>query len=66
MPSRVQAHDKFLAQVYAAVVRHFDMDTLKVVIIASPGFTKEAVHQYILAEAVVGPAFLPFFPLCDR
>lgn len=47
-----KAHDKFLAQVYAAVVRHFDMDTLKVVIIASPGFTKEAVHQYILAEAV--------------
>ncbi|KAK4705159.1 protein pelota, partial [Phenoliferia sp. Uapishka_3] len=48
-----KAHDKFLAQVYAAVVRHFDLDVLKVVIIASPGFTKEAVHQYLLLEAVI-------------
>ncbi|KAM0755950.1 hypothetical protein T439DRAFT_320648 [Meredithblackwellia eburnea MCA 4105] len=47
-----KAHDKFLAQVYAAFVKHFDVDSLKVIIIASPGFTKEAVHQYILDEAV--------------
>lgn len=48
-----QAHSRFNQQVYAALVRHFDLDTLKVVIIASPGFTKESVYQFILDEAVV-------------
>ncbi len=48
-----KAHNKFYDQVYAAVERHFDLDTLKVLIIASPGFVKESVHQHILDEAVV-------------
>lgn len=47
-----KANGRFLDQVYAAVVRHFDFDTLKVLIIASPGFTKEAVQQHLLSEAV--------------
>ncbi|GAA5921378.1 hypothetical protein JCM1841_002464 [Sporobolomyces salmonicolor] len=47
-----KAHSRYLQQVYAAVVRHFDFDTLKVLIIASPGFTKETVHSYLLEEAV--------------
>lgn len=47
-----KAHNKFYDQVYAAVERHFDLDTLKVLIIASPGFVKESVHQHILDEAV--------------
>lgn len=47
-----QAHNKFYEQVYAAVERHFDLDALKVLIIASPGFVKEAVHQHIMDEAV--------------
>ena len=48
-----KAHNKFYDQVYAAVERHFDLDTLKVLIIASPGFVKEAVYQHIIDEAVV-------------
>ncbi len=52
-----QAHGKFLQQVYDAAVRHFNFDELKVLIIASPGFTKEAVHSYLLEEAVVSPCF---------
>lgn len=39
-------------------MRHFDFAALKVIIIASPGFTKEAVHQYFLDEAVVRPLSL--------
>ncbi|GAA6059104.1 hypothetical protein JCM10212_002075 [Sporobolomyces blumeae] len=47
-----KAHARYLQQVYSAVVRHFDFDTLKVLIIASPGFTKEAVHSFLLEEAI--------------
>ncbi|BGP52981.1 hypothetical protein JCM8202_004065 [Rhodotorula sphaerocarpa] len=47
-----RAHGKFLQQVYDAAVRHFNFDELKVLIIASPGFTKEAVYSYLLEEAV--------------
>lgn len=55
-----KAHDKFYAQIYAAVVRHFDLNELKVVIIASPGFTKDSVYAYLIEEAVVRSNF--FFP----
>ncbi|SCZ90752.1 BZ3500_MvSof-1268-A1-R1_Chr1-3g02215 [Microbotryum saponariae] len=47
-----KAHNRFNQQVYAAVVRHFDFDTIKVLILASPGFTKESVYAYIMEEAV--------------
>ncbi|GAA5831292.1 hypothetical protein JCM3766R1_002999 [Sporobolomyces carnicolor] len=47
-----KAHSRYLQQVYAAVVRHFDFEQLKVLIIASPGFTKEAVHTFLIEEAV--------------
>ena len=40
-------------QVYDAVNRHFNFDELKVLIIASPGFTKETVYSFLLEEAVV-------------
>mgnify|MGYP002718179659 FL=1 len=49
----LQAHSKFLMQVYDAVNRHFNFDELKVLIIASPGFTKETVYSFLLEEAVV-------------
>lgn len=49
----MQAHSKFLMQVYDAVNRHFNFDELKVLIIASPGFTKETVYSFLLEEAVV-------------
>ena len=54
----VQAMTKFYQQIYSAVTRHFDFDQLKVVIIASPGFTKEAVLSSIMEEATVS---LPFY-----
>ncbi|KAG0655909.1 Translation factor pelota [Rhodotorula mucilaginosa] len=47
-----RAHSKFLMQVYDAVNRHFNFDELKVLIIASPGFTKETVYSFLLEEAV--------------
>ncbi|GAA6007075.1 hypothetical protein JCM11491_001498 [Sporobolomyces phaffii] len=47
-----KAHSRYLHQVYSAVVRHFDFDQLKVLIIASPGFTKEAVYSFLLEEAI--------------
>ncbi|GAA5872569.1 hypothetical protein JCM16303_004566 [Sporobolomyces ruberrimus] len=47
-----KAQSRYLHQVYSAVVRHFDFDQLKVLIIASPGFTKEAVHTFLLEEAI--------------
>ncbi|GAA5857232.1 hypothetical protein JCM8547_009388 [Rhodosporidiobolus lusitaniae] len=47
-----KANTRYLQQVYDAVNRHFDFETLKVLIIASPGFTKETVHGYLLEEAV--------------
>lgn len=52
-PLVLQAHSKFLMQVYDAVNRHFNFDELKVLIIASPGFTKETVYSFLLEEAVV-------------
>ncbi|BGP12890.1 hypothetical protein JCM10213_005157 [Rhodosporidiobolus nylandii] len=47
-----KAHSRYLQQVYDAVNRHFDFEQLKVLIIASPGFTKETVHSFLLEEAV--------------
>ncbi|SCV68672.1 BQ2448_793 [Microbotryum intermedium] len=47
-----KAHNRFNQQVYAAVVRHFDFDAIKVLILASPGFTKESVYAYLMEEAV--------------
>jgi len=35
------------------VIRHFDFEQLKVLIIASPGFTKEAVYSFLIEEAIV-------------
>ncbi|KPV78587.1 uncharacterized protein RHOBADRAFT_65945 [Rhodotorula graminis WP1] len=47
-----RASGKFLNQVYDAATRHFNFDELKVLIIASPGFTKETVHSFLIEEAV--------------
>jgi hypothetical protein len=44
---------RFYQQVYAAMIRHFDLDQLKAVIIASPGFTREAILQFVMEEAQV-------------
>lgn len=58
--TRVQATARFHAQIYQSISRHFDFDQLKVIIIASPGFVKEAVMQSIFVEATVrfGPLLM--------
>lgn len=48
-----QALSRFHSQIYQAVVRHFDLSLLKVVIIASPGFVNQAVYEHIFSEASV-------------
>jgi protein pelota len=48
-------HDKalvrFYAQVYEALLRHVDVDVVKAVIIASPGFVKDHVYEYVFEQA---------------
>ncbi len=36
--------EKFFAQVYAAILRHLPFTTLRAIVIASPGFTKDSVR----------------------
>ncbi|KAF8517804.1 eRF1 domain 1-domain-containing protein [Gautieria morchelliformis] len=49
-------HDKglerFYNTLYSSFLRHIPYSSLRVVVIASPGFVKEAVYDYIFAEAV--------------
>jgi hypothetical protein len=40
-----QAMEKFFAAVYAAVLRHLPFQTLRAIVIASPGFTREGVSR---------------------
>ncbi|QRW01802.1 mRNA surveillance protein pelota protein [Ceratobasidium sp. AG-Ba] len=42
---------KFYSALYAAFLRHIPVDTLRVIVIASPGFTKDSVYDYIFQEA---------------
>ncbi|KAJ8661019.1 mRNA surveillance protein pelota [Lichtheimia ornata] len=44
--------EKFYDQIYQAILRLFDFNILKAVIIASPGFVREQVYQYISDQAV--------------
>ncbi|GAA94892.1 uncharacterized protein L969DRAFT_89848 [Mixia osmundae IAM 14324] len=46
-----KATQRYHMQIYQAIQRHFDLDQLKAIIIASPGFTKEGVLDFIFAEA---------------
>ncbi|KAL1915550.1 uncharacterized protein VTP21DRAFT_6674 [Calcarisporiella thermophila] len=43
---------RFYEQIYQAILRHINFDIVKGVIIASPGFVKDQLYQYIFAEAV--------------
>lgn len=49
-------HEKGLARFYEAVyqgfLRHIDFASLRVVVIASPGFVKDTMYDYIFAEAL--------------
>lgn len=44
-----RALDKFFDQIIAGMLRHFDFQQLKCVIIASPGFVKERFRDYLQA-----------------
>ena len=43
---------KFYETVYASFLRHIPFHSLRVVVLASPGFVKDAVYDYIFAEAL--------------
>ncbi|KAH8925484.1 hypothetical protein BT69DRAFT_1197802, partial [Atractiella rhizophila] len=47
-----KATERFHQQVYDAITRHFKLEELKVIILASPGFYKDALSAYIFNEAV--------------
>lgn len=49
--SRSSSLQKFNAVVLRAMLQHLDLDHLKVVIIASPGFVKDAFFEYAFLEA---------------
>ena len=48
-------HDKGLARfydtLYPSFLRHIPYTTLRAIVIASPGFVRDAVYDYIFAEA---------------
>ncbi|RIB07000.1 hypothetical protein C2G38_2114806 [Gigaspora rosea] len=43
---------KFYEQVLQAILRHVNFEIVKVVILASPGFVKDQLREYIFAEAL--------------
>ncbi|CAG8716016.1 35551_t:CDS:2, partial [Racocetra persica] len=43
---------KFYDQVLQAILRHINFEIVKVVILASPGFVKDQLREYIFAEAL--------------
>ncbi|CAO3651136.1 unnamed protein product [Cunninghamella blakesleeana] len=43
---------KFYDQIYNAIIRTVDFNITKAIIIASPGFVKDQVYQYIFEQAV--------------
>ncbi|KAF8681383.1 hypothetical protein RHS04_03407 [Rhizoctonia solani] len=42
---------KFYEALYAGFLRHIPVESLRVIVIASPGFTKDSVYDYIFQEA---------------
>ena len=42
----------FHSQVYEGILRHFDFNVVKVLIIASPGFVKDAFYKYLIETAI--------------
>ncbi|KAJ3288785.1 hypothetical protein HK104_007959 [Borealophlyctis nickersoniae] len=49
---RDKGMEKFFEQILQAIVRHINFEVVKVLIIASPGFVKDALYEYIFANAV--------------
>ncbi|KAI8982685.1 pelota-like protein [Pilobolus umbonatus] len=52
----VTNHDKglhkFYEQIYQSILRHVHFDIIKALIIASPGFVKDQLYQYMMDQAV--------------
>lgn len=42
---------RFYEAIFAAILRHLPVSSLRVIVIASPGFTKDSVYDYVFAEA---------------
>lgn len=47
-----KALDKFYDMVVSTMLRNFDMIKLKAIVLASPGFTAEALYKKLMAQAV--------------
>lgn len=43
--------EKFYQTVYQSLLRHLPFNTLRAIVIASPGFTRDSLFDYIFAEA---------------
>jgi len=43
--------ERFYSTVYTSLLRHLPFNNLKVVVLASPGFTRDSLYDYIFAEA---------------
>lgn len=50
--NRESAMGKFFDAVMQAVVQHIDLEAVKVLLIASPGYVKDEFYKHFLAEAV--------------
>ncbi|KAJ3103237.1 hypothetical protein HDU97_010301 [Phlyctochytrium planicorne] len=61
-------HDKaiqrFFDQIYQGILKHFNLDVVKVIILASPGFLKEQLFEFMKATAIRtdNKPFIQFFP----
>ncbi|KAI8849071.1 hypothetical protein BC829DRAFT_392796 [Chytridium lagenaria] len=47
-----KATQRFFDQVYQGILKHFSLDIVKVIILASPGFVKDQLLEYIKATAI--------------
>jgi len=48
-----QALIRFYEAVYQSILLRFDFDVLKVILLASPGFTASSLREYIIAQATL-------------
>jgi len=44
---------RFYEAVYQSILLRFDFDVLKVILLASPGFTASSLREYIIAQATL-------------
>lgn len=43
--------ERFYNAVYTSLTRHLPFGNLKAIVLASPGFTRDSIYDYIFAEA---------------